>query len=72
MASDLVIAFPDATFAHPGVARGIVTGRGGTVRAAGRLSTFAFRDLFLDPEPLSVEKALANGLVDMLVPDGTN
>ncbi|MEO6325661.1 MAG: enoyl-CoA hydratase/isomerase family protein [Thermoanaerobaculia bacterium] len=67
LASDVVLAFPNATFAHPGVARGIVTGWGGTVRAARRLSPAALRALFTEEEPLSVERAVANGLVDLEV-----
>ena len=69
LASDVILAFPGATFAHPGVARGIVTGWGGTVRAARRLSPSSLRSLFIDEEPLSLERAAANGLVDLAVDD---
>ena len=66
-ASDLIVAFPAATFAHPGVKRGIVTGWGGTVRLARRLSPAALHRLFLEGEPVPALHAYANGLVDILV-----
>jgi enoyl-CoA hydratase/carnithine racemase len=67
LASDLILAFPGARFAHPGAQRGIVTGWGGTARAARRLSGAALTALFAEPEPLTAERALANGLVDLVL-----
>lgn len=67
LASDLILAFPSARFSHPGAHRGIVTGWGGTARAARRLSGAALAALFSDPHPLEAERALANGLVDLVV-----
>lgn len=67
LASDLVFAFPSARFVHPGVLRGIVTGWGGTMRARRRLSPAALQALFAGAEPLDAERALANGLVDVLL-----
>jgi enoyl-CoA hydratase len=69
LASDLVVAFPAARFAHPGVLRGIVTGWGGTARARRRLSPAALHALFAEAEPLGAEGALANGLADVLLED---
>ena len=67
LASDLVVAFPSARFAHPGVLRGIVTGWGGTARARRRLSPAALQSLFSEAEPIEAERAVANGLADLLV-----
>jgi enoyl-CoA hydratase/carnithine racemase len=67
LGSDLLVAFPKARFAHPGVRRGIVTGWGGTLRARRRLSPAALRSLFIDGEPVEADRALANGLVDFVV-----
>jgi enoyl-CoA hydratase len=67
LASDLVCAFPNARFAHPGVLRGIVTGWGGTMRARRRLSPASLGALFAEAEPLDSGRALANGLVDVLI-----
>jgi len=67
LASDLIVAFPAARFAHPGVRRGILTGWAGTVRARRRLSPAALHELFVEAEPVVAERALANGLVDLVV-----
>jgi len=67
LASDLVATFPAARFAHPGVLRGIVTGWGGAARARRRLSPAALQSLFAEAEPLDAERALANGLADLLL-----
>lgn len=69
LASDLIVAYPSARFAHPGVRRGIVTGWGGTVRAGLRLSRPALHRLFVEAEPIGAERAHANGLVDFVVRD---
>ncbi len=71
LSSDLIVALPNARFAHPGAQRGIITGWGGTARARERLSPTALRELFLEAEPVPAERALANGLVDVLLPDRT-
>jgi enoyl-CoA hydratase/carnithine racemase len=66
----VVLALPGATFAHPGVARDIVNRReGGTARAGRRLSPAALRGLLTGEEPLSLERAVANGLVDLAIED---
>lgn len=67
LATDVVVAFPAARFAHPGARRGIVTGWGGTVRARRRLAPAALERLFVEAEPLDAERAHAEGLVDFLV-----
>lgn len=69
LSSDLIVALPNARFAHPGAHRGIITGWGGTVRARERLSPTSLRELFLEAEPIPAERAFANGLVDVLLPD---
>jgi enoyl-CoA hydratase/carnithine racemase len=70
LASDIVLAFPGARFAHPGAQRGIVTGWGGTARAGRRLSGAALTALFADPEPIPSHLAHANGLADFLLEEG--
>ena len=65
---DLVLAGPSARFAHPGVARGIVTGWGGTSRARRRLGEAALLHLFAEGEEVGAERALGSGLADFAVP----
>lgn len=67
LCADLIVASPEARFAHPGVRRGIVTGWGGTFRARRRLGEAGLRRLFAEPEELSARQAEANGLVDFIV-----
>ncbi len=67
LASDVVLAFPAATFAHPGVNRGIVTGWGGTLRATRRLAPAALSALLAGGQVVAAARAVANGLADALV-----
>lgn len=67
LCADVVLAFPSASFAHPGVARGIVTGWGGTLRAARRLAPEALFGLFAEGAPVPAARALASGLADAVV-----
>lgn len=70
MSCDLMGATPEATFGHPGLARGFFTGWGGTQRlpalARGRLGVSAL----LLAETLSARDAGRAGLVTKIAPEG--
>jgi enoyl-CoA hydratase/carnithine racemase len=50
---DLVVAGPAASFSHPGVRRGLVTGWGGTAHFAGPFGDATARRIFIAGEPLA-------------------
>ncbi len=63
------IASPSATFCHPGVGLGIITGWGGTQRLPRQIGEGAALEMFLTAVPINAREALRIGLVDMLVDD---
>jgi enoyl-CoA hydratase len=68
LACDLRIVSSDATFAHPGVRLGIVTGWGGTFRARRLIAVGGSRRLFERGDVISAEDAFELGLADEVVP----
>ena len=63
-----VVAAPDATFALPEVAMGLVPGAGGTVSIPARIGRHRTAWLALTGEALDAATALRWGLVDEIVP----
>ena len=66
LACDAVAASPGATFAHPGVRRGLVTGWSGTTRLPHLLGRPATRRLLMDGAVLDARSALEAGLVALV------
>ncbi len=69
LSCDRVVAGPSATFVHPGVRRGLVTGWGGTVRLPAAVGRTAARRVFLQAAELGAEEAEAMGLVTLSTGD---
>jgi len=69
MACDVVIASPAASFAHPGVRRGLVTGWGGTFRLSGPLSPGSMRQTLLEGATLNAEWMKELGVIREIVDD---
>ena len=69
MACDAIVASPAATFSHPGVRRGLVTGWGGTRRLAGRLGPGVMRRVFLEGRALDAAAMAALGAVREIADD---
>lgn len=63
MACDAIVASPSATFNHPGVLRGLVTGWSGTTRLPHAVGTTPARTLLLEGSKLDAAEARAIGLV---------
>jgi enoyl-CoA hydratase/carnithine racemase len=63
-ACDLIVASPNATFAHPGIHRGLVTGWGGTASVSELMGGGTARRLFL--EGLGIDGAEFDGLGPIL------
>ena len=63
VACDVVIASPEATFAHPGVRRGLVTGWGGTGRLSGPLGPGPMRRALLEGAALDTNSMKQLGAV---------
>lgn len=63
LACDAVVASDSATFAHPGVRRGLVTGWGGTERFPSRAGTAEARRLFLEGRPIPAPVAASRDWV---------
>lgn len=57
------IATPNATFCHPGVGLGIITGWGGTQRLPRLVGESRALNLFLTATPIDAEEALRVGLI---------
>ena len=62
-ACDLIVAGPNATFRHPGVMRGLVTGWSGTTVLPEAFGPSKIRRLFLEGRGFDAESLLAAGLV---------
>jgi crotonobetainyl-CoA hydratase len=71
LASDLVVAKESATFGLPEVKRGLIAGAGGTFRIAEQLPRKVAMELLFTGEPMSAADALKWGLINQVVPDGT-
>ncbi len=63
------IATPAATFCHPGVRLGIITGWGGTQRLPRLIGEARALEMFFTAEPFPAEWALNAGLVDRIAED---
>lgn len=66
LACDRRVASMSATFCHPGVGLGIITGWGGTQRLPRLVGEAAACEIFFTAEPISAENALKIGLVDAI------
>ena len=64
LACDRRITTQNATFCHPGVGLGIITGWGGTQRLPRLIGEGNALKLFLTAEPIAAEEALRIGLID--------
>lgn len=67
LACDYRIASPTATFSHPGVGLGIITGWGGTQRLPRLIGEANALAMFLTAEPINASRALQIGLIDKIV-----
>lgn len=63
------IASPSATFCHPGVTLGIITGWGGTQRLPRLIGAALALEMFLTAKRVTAAEALQIGLVDDLADD---
>jgi crotonobetainyl-CoA hydratase len=71
LASDLVVARESATFGLPEVKRGLIAAAGGAFRLAEQLPRKVAMELMFTGEPMSSADALKWGLINQVVPDGT-
>jgi enoyl-CoA hydratase len=69
LACDRRIASPSATFSHPGVGLGIITGWGGTQRLPRLIGEGRAMEVFLTAKRLSAAEAMQIGLVDQVAGD---
>lgn len=69
LACDAIVAGPRASFDHPGVRRGLVTGWTGTVSAPEAIGPTAARVILLESRRLDSEAALSLGLVGRICAD---
>jgi len=69
LACDAIVAGPLASFDHPGVRRGLVTGWTGTVMAPDAIGPTAARAVLLEGRRLESEAALPLGLVSRICTD---
>jgi enoyl-CoA hydratase/carnithine racemase len=69
LACDAIVAGPSASFDHPGVRRGLVTGWTGTVSAPQAIGPTAARAILLEGRRLDAEAALSLGLVGRICAD---
>lgn len=63
------IASPNATFSHPGVSLGIITGWGGTQRLPHLVGQTNSLEMFFTTEPVTAGRALRMGLIDKIALD---
>jgi len=71
LASDLVVAEESAKFGLPEVKRGLVAAAGGVFRIVEQLPRKVAMQLLFTGEPITAAEALAWGLINEVVPDGT-
>ena len=71
LASDLVVAGESATFGLPEVKRGLIAAAGGVFRIAEQLPKKVAMELLFTGEPMSSADALKWGLINRVVPDGS-
>jgi crotonobetainyl-CoA hydratase len=71
LASDLVVAGESATFGLPEVKRGLIAAAGGVFRLVEQLPRKVAMQLMVTGEPMSSADALRWGLINQVVPDGT-
>jgi crotonobetainyl-CoA hydratase len=71
LASDLVVADERATFGLPEVKRGLVAAAGGVFRIMDHLPRKVAVELLLTGEPLTARDALAWGLINQIVTQGS-
>jgi enoyl-CoA hydratase len=69
MACDAIIAGPVASFEHPGVRRGLVTGWSGTVSAPAAIGASLTRALLIEGRRIDPETASSLGLVSEISDD---
>ncbi len=69
LACDAVVASPHATFSHPGVRRGLVTGWGGTTRLGRIMGESATRSALLDGANLDASLLIELGAVASITDD---
>jgi len=69
LACDRRIASPKATFCHPGVGLGIITGWGGTQRLPRLIGTANASMMFFTAMPIDAKEALRIGLIDEIKKD---
>lgn len=63
------IASPNATFSHPGVGLGIITGWGGTQRLPRLVGEAKALEIFLTAKRINADEALRIGLIDEIADD---
>ncbi len=63
LSADAIVAGPAATFSHPGVRRGLVTGWGGTMMLPRLLGPASARRILLEGATLNAAELAASGLV---------
>jgi crotonobetainyl-CoA hydratase len=71
LASDLVVAGQGAKFGLPEVKRGLIAAAGGVFRLVDQLPRKVALELMFTGEPMSSDDALKWGLINQVVPDGT-
>ena len=71
LASDLVVAEESANFGLPEVKRGLIAAAGGVFRIAEQLPRKVAMELLFTGEPMSAADATKWGLINQVVPDGT-
>jgi crotonobetainyl-CoA hydratase len=71
LASDLVVAGESARFGLPEVKRGLIAAAGGVFRLVEHLPRKVAMELMVTGEPMSSADALKWGLINQVVPDGS-
>ena len=71
LASDLVVAGEGAKFGLPEVKRGLIAAAGGVFRLVEQLPRKVALELMFTGEPMAAAEALRWGLINQVVPDGT-
>ncbi len=68
LSCDLVVAADHATFGIPEAKRGLIAGAGGLIRMPKRLPMAIALELAMTGDPIDADRALALGLVNVVVP----